>query len=84
MDLAHRLGFADPCLGPLAFPKSLAAAVFLNTAARVILLKRFSDLVTPLLRILHWLPVLLGVVARVHTMADKAFYDLSPVLVRAG
>lgn len=57
--------------------------VFLNTAARVILLKHISNLITPLLHISHWFPALLGVKARVHTMADKAPYDLPSVLVSA-
>lgn len=61
--------FADPCLTRLAF-------TVLNTAARVMLLKHISNLVTPLLHVSHWLPALLGEKARVHTMADKALYDL--------
>ena len=64
-------GITDECLRKLKRVQ--------NTAARIITLSRKYDHITPILKMLHWLPIHLRIEFKILLLTYKALHGLAPV-----
>ena len=77
-----RLDYCNSCLWGISKSEIERLQHIQNTAARIVMRKKRTEHITPVLRELHWLPVQKRIEHKVMTQAYNCFYNSAPEYLR--